>query len=158
MMTSVNFYQTTRRYNPEDSHLNTRRRENHRSYKETLYFHELWVYVFGTNNQKVMSHFYLYHEGQAKKESNEICFLLLDCIINHVSETVKELHFFPRQLSWSKQIMLLSDFLQHYLLIGDSTKPFGISLSEDAVTGTSDLLTKFYTKEVGCIHEKSTAN
>jgi hypothetical protein len=26
------------------------------------------------------------------------------------------------------------------------------------VTGTSDLLTKFYTKEVGCIHEKSTAN
>jgi hypothetical protein len=25
---TVNFYQTTRRYNPEDSHLNTRRREN----------------------------------------------------------------------------------------------------------------------------------
>jgi hypothetical protein len=24
----VNFYQTTRRYNPEDSHLHTRRREN----------------------------------------------------------------------------------------------------------------------------------
>jgi hypothetical protein len=26
--TLVNFYETTRRYNPEDSHLHTRRREN----------------------------------------------------------------------------------------------------------------------------------
>jgi hypothetical protein len=30
--TSVNFYQTTRRYNPEDSHLRTYRRENLKSY------------------------------------------------------------------------------------------------------------------------------
>jgi hypothetical protein len=30
--TCANFYQTTRRYNPEDSHLNTRRRENLKSY------------------------------------------------------------------------------------------------------------------------------
>jgi hypothetical protein len=30
--TSVNFYQTTRRYNPEDSHLRTHRRENIKSY------------------------------------------------------------------------------------------------------------------------------
>jgi hypothetical protein len=30
--TSVNFYQTTRRYNPEYSHLHTRRRENLKSY------------------------------------------------------------------------------------------------------------------------------
>jgi hypothetical protein len=29
--TSVNVYQTTRRYNPEDSHLHTRRRETSRS-------------------------------------------------------------------------------------------------------------------------------
>jgi hypothetical protein len=29
--TLVNFYQTTRRYNPEDSHLRTRRRENLKS-------------------------------------------------------------------------------------------------------------------------------
>jgi hypothetical protein len=29
----ANFYQTTRRYNPEDSHLHTRRRENLRSYR-----------------------------------------------------------------------------------------------------------------------------
>jgi hypothetical protein len=31
--TSVNFYQTTRRNNPEDSHLHTRRHENLQSYK-----------------------------------------------------------------------------------------------------------------------------
>jgi hypothetical protein len=30
--TWVNFYQTTRRNNPEDSHLHTRRRENLKSY------------------------------------------------------------------------------------------------------------------------------
>jgi hypothetical protein len=30
--TSVNIYQTTRRNNPEDSHLHTRRRENLKSY------------------------------------------------------------------------------------------------------------------------------
>jgi hypothetical protein len=28
----VNFYQTTRRYNPEDNHLHTHRRENLKSY------------------------------------------------------------------------------------------------------------------------------
>jgi hypothetical protein len=30
--TSVNFYQTTRCYNPENSHLHTRRRVNRKSY------------------------------------------------------------------------------------------------------------------------------
>jgi hypothetical protein len=30
--TLVNFYQTTRRYNPEDSHLHSHRRENLKSY------------------------------------------------------------------------------------------------------------------------------
>jgi hypothetical protein len=30
--TLVNFYQTTRRYNPEDSHLRNHRRENFKSY------------------------------------------------------------------------------------------------------------------------------
>jgi hypothetical protein len=34
--TSVNFYQTTRRYNPEDSHLHTRRRENLESYESLV--------------------------------------------------------------------------------------------------------------------------
>jgi hypothetical protein len=32
--TLINFYQTTRRYNPEDSHLRTRRRENLKSYED----------------------------------------------------------------------------------------------------------------------------
>jgi hypothetical protein len=32
----VNFYQTTRRYNPEDSHLRTHRRENLKSYNSNL--------------------------------------------------------------------------------------------------------------------------
>jgi hypothetical protein len=34
--TLENFYQTTRRYNPEDSHLRTNRRENLKSYYTTL--------------------------------------------------------------------------------------------------------------------------
>jgi ribosomal protein L17 len=34
--TLVNFYQTTRRYNPEDSHLRSHRRENLKSYKDKL--------------------------------------------------------------------------------------------------------------------------
>jgi hypothetical protein len=34
--TSVNFYQTTRRNNPEDSHLHIRRRENLKSHKLRL--------------------------------------------------------------------------------------------------------------------------
>jgi hypothetical protein len=34
--TLVNFYQTTRRYNPEDSHLRTNRRENLKSYSVIL--------------------------------------------------------------------------------------------------------------------------
>jgi hypothetical protein len=39
--TLVNFYQTTRRYNPEDSHLRTNRRENLKSYfSSALYTNE----------------------------------------------------------------------------------------------------------------------
>jgi hypothetical protein len=41
--TLVNFYQTTRRYNPEDSHLRTHRRENLKSY---LVLNELIVARF----------------------------------------------------------------------------------------------------------------
>jgi hypothetical protein len=37
--TSVNFYQTTRRNNSEDSHLHTHRRENLKS-------HNVWSYPF----------------------------------------------------------------------------------------------------------------
>jgi hypothetical protein len=36
--TSVNFYDITQRYNPEDSHLHTRRRENLKSDKWTRFF------------------------------------------------------------------------------------------------------------------------
>jgi hypothetical protein len=36
---SVNFYQTTRRNNPEDSHLYTRRRENLKSKNVLLYYY-----------------------------------------------------------------------------------------------------------------------
>jgi hypothetical protein len=35
--TSVNFYQITRRYNAEDSHLGTHRRENLKSYLKFLF-------------------------------------------------------------------------------------------------------------------------
>jgi hypothetical protein len=40
-----------------------------------------------------MSHTHLYHEGEAETGPRETCFWLLDYIINHISETVKELHF-----------------------------------------------------------------
>jgi hypothetical protein len=36
--TLVNFYQTTRRYNPEDSHLRTHRLENLKSYLRMVQF------------------------------------------------------------------------------------------------------------------------
>jgi hypothetical protein len=35
--TSANFYQTTRRYNPEDSHFHTHRHENLRYYQASRY-------------------------------------------------------------------------------------------------------------------------
>jgi hypothetical protein len=38
--TSVNFYRATRRNNPEDSHLHTRRRENLKSHTVWGYDHE----------------------------------------------------------------------------------------------------------------------
>jgi hypothetical protein len=44
---SVNFYQTIRRYNPEDSHLHTRRRKNLKSY----YFNP--PYIISSKGHKV---------------------------------------------------------------------------------------------------------
>jgi hypothetical protein len=41
--TSVNFYQTTRRNNPEDSHFHTRRRENLKSHKSKTDFRNTWI-------------------------------------------------------------------------------------------------------------------
>jgi hypothetical protein len=46
--TSVNFYQTTRHNNPEDSHLHTHRRENLESHKETNESHLLSVRNFSS--------------------------------------------------------------------------------------------------------------
>jgi hypothetical protein len=43
----VNFYQTTRRYNPEDSHLRTHRRENLKSYGIIILFHAVFKYGDG---------------------------------------------------------------------------------------------------------------
>jgi hypothetical protein len=40
--TSVNFYQTTRHKNPEDSHLHTRRRENLKYHKQKRRFRYMW--------------------------------------------------------------------------------------------------------------------
>jgi hypothetical protein len=48
--TLVNFYQTTRSYNPEDSHLLTDRRENLRSY---LIMTELYSHVPSVNSKSV---------------------------------------------------------------------------------------------------------
>jgi hypothetical protein len=43
--TLVNFYQNTRRYNPEDSHLRTHRRENLKSYLTLVWLLLLLVVV-----------------------------------------------------------------------------------------------------------------
>jgi hypothetical protein len=43
--TLVNFYQTTRRYNPEDSHLRTDSRENLKSYSVEPYYRNRTVQI-----------------------------------------------------------------------------------------------------------------
>jgi hypothetical protein len=52
--TLVNFYQTTRRYNPEDSHLRSHRRENLKSNLSlgnlTTLFQLQWLYCIVLNN------------------------------------------------------------------------------------------------------------
>jgi hypothetical protein len=100
--------------------------------------------IFGINNLKIMSHFY--NEVLVKKGPYKMCSLLLDYITNHKYEIVKELNFYPDSFSWPKQKSSCYQTHQHYLLMGDSTKYFIISLSEDTffcpVTGTLDLSTK----------------
>jgi hypothetical protein len=44
--TLVNFYQTTRCYNPEDSHLHTHRRENLKSYLYFVLFISYYDYFY----------------------------------------------------------------------------------------------------------------
>jgi hypothetical protein len=58
--TSVNFYQTARRNNPEDSHLHTHRRENLKSHMETILFLRdvgICLQVHGIASQKTNIHF-----------------------------------------------------------------------------------------------------
>jgi hypothetical protein len=59
--TSVNFYQTTRRNNSEDSHLHTRRRENLKShsffiaYDTRRHFMPHFVRILGTLMESLLS-------------------------------------------------------------------------------------------------------
>jgi hypothetical protein len=54
--TLVNFYQTTRRYNPADSHLRTHRCENLKSYLTKIIFtQELFVDIAITNLIEIYS-------------------------------------------------------------------------------------------------------
>jgi hypothetical protein len=53
----VNFYQTTRRYNPEDSHLRTHRRQNLKSYFEYL---NLSMSYLKTSHKTIILPFVLY--------------------------------------------------------------------------------------------------
>jgi hypothetical protein len=52
--TLVNFYQTTRRYNPEDSHLRTHRRENPKSYFVNGEFTADVMFVFFQRSKYVL--------------------------------------------------------------------------------------------------------
>lgn len=58
--------------------------------------------------------------------------LLLDYVTNHVFGTVEELHsyFLIKTVT-----MLLSDSLQHYLLMRYTTKCFSTSLSKNPLAG-----------------------
>jgi hypothetical protein len=51
--TLVNFYQTTRRNNPEDSHLHTRRRENLKSYRLRVFENRVVRRTFGPEKNEV---------------------------------------------------------------------------------------------------------
>jgi hypothetical protein len=51
--TSVNFYQTTRRYNPEDSYLHSRRHENLKSYSPLMFVWFPGVQSEGARMQRV---------------------------------------------------------------------------------------------------------
>jgi hypothetical protein len=67
--TSVNFYQTTRRNNPEDSHIHTRRRENLKSTSD-LSFCFLFCFVF--DNKVGVCHLFSAIDGQEEYEGGKI--------------------------------------------------------------------------------------
>jgi hypothetical protein len=50
----VNFYQTTRRYNPEDSHLCTHRRENLKSDLNNVFLKGLFIFIGDSDFEVVL--------------------------------------------------------------------------------------------------------
>lgn len=63
--------------------------------QDIFYLRQLWVNCFGIKNLKTEeSTFYMYHEGEACKGSNDVCSMLLDYINNNISSDIKELYFF----------------------------------------------------------------
>lgn len=63
--------------------------------QEVFYYRQLWVNVFGIKNFKTgKSHFYVYHEGTAKKSPNEVCSLIHRYLSAEVPNSVKEVHIF----------------------------------------------------------------
>jgi hypothetical protein len=68
--TLVNFYQTTRRYNPEDSRLRTHRRENLKSYKNKEDF-----YCLVTSLQERIVHVNRVSSANTLKNKNGVMIL-----------------------------------------------------------------------------------
>ena len=63
--------------------------------QDLFYLRQLSVFPFCIHNLKDgKAHFYLYHEGEAKKGPDETCSFLLHYIKNNVPGTVKELHLY----------------------------------------------------------------
>jgi hypothetical protein len=67
--TLVNFYQTTRRYNPEDSHLRSHRRENLKSYILALDWRQLTEWCEKVTTWRDLS-------GLLYKHSDVVCLLI----------------------------------------------------------------------------------
>lgn len=64
--------------------------------QEVFYLHQLTIQVFCIyNTMTKQSHFYLYHEGQAKKGSNDVTsFIIKSYMKEIVPKEVNELHLF----------------------------------------------------------------
>jgi hypothetical protein len=61
--TSVNFYETTRRYISEDSHFHTRRRENLKSHKVVYFCSGCWIFILFVIGGILGSHSDEYEDG-----------------------------------------------------------------------------------------------
>jgi hypothetical protein len=68
--------------------------------QEMFYYRHLWVFNFCVHDLKTgKAVFYSYHEGEGKKDPDEVCSFLLDYVSNHVPERVKELYLFSDNCS-----------------------------------------------------------